>query len=53
MLVGFKDLSELHTAAVESDQPEMFHKVLETAMWRADREHDLSSSSSNSLGGGW
>src|SRR5215218_5911154 len=46
----FKDLSELHIAAVESAQPEMFHKVLEVAMWRADREHDLSSSSSNSLG---
>ena len=45
---GFKDLSELHIAAVESDQPEMFHKVLEIAMWRA--EHELSSSSSNSLG---
>src|SRR5215211_5056412 len=50
MPVGFKDLSELHVAAVESDQPEMFHKVLEAAMWRA--EHDLSSSSSNSLGVG-
>jgi KaiC/GvpD/RAD55 family RecA-like ATPase len=47
---GFKDLSELHIAAVESGQPEMFHKVLERAMWRADREHELSSSSSNSLG---
>src|SRR5829696_1521852 len=46
---GFKDLSELHIASVESAQPEMFHKVLEAAMWRADREHDLSSSS-NSLG---
>src|SRR5687768_6674978 len=45
---GFKDLSELHIASVESGQPEMFHKVLEVAMWRA--EHDLSSSSSNSLG---
>jgi RecA-family ATPase len=50
MPVGFKDLSELHIAAVESDQPEIFHKVLEAAMWRADREHALSSSSSNSLG---
>src|SRR5215207_6135769 len=50
MPVGFKDLSELHIAAVESDQPEMFHKVLEAAMWRADREHELSSSSSNLLG---
>src|SRR5215211_3075571 len=49
MLAGFKDLSELHIAAVESGQPEMFHKVLEAAMWRADREHELSSSSSNSL----
>src|SRR5215213_597312 len=48
---GFKDLSELHIASVESAQPEMFHKVLEAAMWRADREHELSSSSSNSLGG--
>src|SRR5215208_6962063 len=47
---GFKDLSELHIASVESGQPEMFHKVLEAAMWRADREHELSSSSSNSLG---
>src|SRR5215218_7189080 len=47
---GFKDLSELHIAAVESGQPEIFHKVLEAAMWRADREHNLSSSSSNSLG---
>src|SRR5829696_4273389 len=47
---GFKDLSELHIAAVESAQPEVFHKVLEAAMWRADREHDLSSSSSKSLG---
>ena len=46
---GFKDLSELHIASVESAQPEMFHKVLEAAMWRADREHELSSSSSNSL----
>src|SRR5215218_4764845 len=45
---SFKDLSELHIAAVESGQPEMFHKVLEAAMWRA--EHDLSSSSSNPLG---
>jgi DNA polymerase-1 len=45
---GFKDLSELHVAAVESGQPEMFHKVLEVAMWRA--EHERSSSSSNSLG---
>jgi DNA polymerase I len=44
---GFKDLSELHIAALESGQPEMFHKVLEVAMWRA--EHELSSSSSNSL----
>jgi DNA polymerase-1 len=50
MPVDFKDLSELHIAAVESDQPEIFHKVLEAAMWRADREHELSSSSSNSLG---
>src|SRR5215211_6890545 len=47
---GFKDLSELHIASVESGHPEMFHKVLEAAMWRADREHELSSSSSNSLG---
>src|SRR3712207_1673610 len=47
---GFKDLSELHIASVESGQPEMFHKVLEAAMWKADREHDLSSSSSNFLG---
>src|SRR5215210_6248081 len=44
---GFKDLSELHIASVESGQPEMFHKVLEVAMWRA--EHHLSSSSSNPL----
>jgi DNA polymerase I len=50
MLGGFKDLSELHIAAVESTQPEMFDKVLEAAMWKADREHELSSSSSNSLG---
>jgi RecA-family ATPase len=50
MPVGFKDLSELHIAAVESDQPEMFHKVIEAAMRRADREHQLSSSSSNFLG---
>ena len=50
MPVGFKDLSDLHIDAVESGQPEMFHKVLEAAMWRADREHELSSSSSNSLG---
>src|SRR5918998_2894780 len=50
MPAGFKDLSELHIAAIESGQPEMFHKVLEVAMWRADREHDLSSSFSNSLG---
>jgi DNA polymerase I-like protein with 3'-5' exonuclease and polymerase domains/KaiC/GvpD/RAD55 family RecA-like ATPase len=47
---GFKDLSELHIASVESGQPEMFHKVLEVAMWRADREYELSSSSSTSLG---
>jgi DNA polymerase I len=47
---GFKDLSELHIAAVESSQPEMFHKVLEAAMWKADREHNLSSSSPHSLG---
>src|SRR5215217_5374482 len=47
---GFKDLSELHIASVESGQLEMFHKVLDVAMWRADREHDLSSSSSNPLG---
>ena len=33
---GFKDLSELHIASVESGQPEMFHKVLEAAMWRAE-----------------
>src|SRR5215204_7075435 len=46
---GFKDLSELHIAAVQSGQPEMFHKVLEAAMWKADRGHDLASSS-NSLG---
>src|SRR5215203_7331783 len=50
MPMGFKDLSELHTAAVRSDQPEMFHTVLEAAMWRADREYELASSSSlNSL----
>src|SRR5215217_918239 len=49
MPVGFKDLSELHIASLESDQPKMFHKVIEAAMWRADREHQLSSSS-NSLG---
>ena len=48
MPAGFKDLSELHIASIESAQPEMFHKVIEAAMWRA--EHDLSSSSSNSLG---
>jgi AAA domain len=36
---GFKDLSELHNASVESGQPEMFHKVLEAAMWKAEREH--------------
>jgi DNA polymerase-1 len=47
---GFKDLSELYIASVESGQPEMFHKVLEAAMWRTDREHALSSSSSNPLG---
>ena len=47
---GFKDLSELHVATIESGRPEMFRKVLESAMWRADREHELSSSSSNSLG---
>src|SRR5215211_2191797 len=47
---GFKDLSELHIASVESGHPEMFNKVLEVAMWRADREHELSSSSSNPLG---
>src|SRR5215204_5529672 len=52
MLGGFKDLSELHNASVKSAQPEIFHKVLEVAMWRADREYDLSSSSSNSLGVG-
>src|SRR5215203_5245108 len=50
MPAGFKDLSELHIASIESAQPEMFHKVIEAAMWRADREHNLSSSSSNSLG---
>jgi DNA polymerase-1 len=50
MPAGFKDLSELHIASVESAQPEMFHKVIEAAMWRADREHELSSSSPNSLG---
>jgi hypothetical protein len=49
---GFKDLSELHLASVESAQPEMFHKVLEVAMWRVDRAHELSSSSSNPLGVG-
>jgi KaiC/GvpD/RAD55 family RecA-like ATPase len=49
---GFKDLSELHIASVESAQPQMFHKVLEVAMWRADRAHELSSSSSNPLGVG-
>src|SRR5215203_5324982 len=49
---GFKDLSELHIASIESGQPEMFHKVLEAAMWRAEREHEFSSSSSNSLGVG-
>src|SRR5215218_6862366 len=49
---GFKDLSELHSASVESGKPEMLNKVLEVAMWRADREHELSSSSSsNSLRG--
>jgi RecA-family ATPase len=47
---GFKDLSALHIAAVESGQPEMFDKVLEAAMWRADREHNLSTSSSKTLG---
>src|SRR5215211_2123962 len=50
MPAGFKDLSELHIASIESAQPEMFHKVIEAAMWSADREHNLSSSSSNSLG---
>jgi RecA-family ATPase len=45
---GFKDLSELHVASVESGQPEMFYKVLEVAMWRAEQQ--LSSSSSNFLG---
>jgi hypothetical protein len=50
MPVRFKDLSKLHNASVESAQPEMFHKVLEVAMWRADMEHELSSSSPNSLG---
>jgi KaiC/GvpD/RAD55 family RecA-like ATPase len=44
---GFKDLSDLHSASVESGQPEMFHKVLDAAVWRA--EYELSSSSSNSL----
>src|SRR5215207_1270740 len=37
---GFKDLSELHNASLESDQPEMFHKLLEAAMWKAEREHE-------------
>ena len=37
---GFKDLSELHIASVEDGRPEMFRKVLEAAMWRAEREHE-------------
>jgi DNA polymerase I len=32
---GFKDLSELHIAAVDSGQPEMFETVLKAAMFEA------------------
>jgi hypothetical protein len=37
MPAGFKDLSELHIASVESAQPEMFHKVIEVALLGQER----------------
>jgi hypothetical protein len=36
---GFKDLSELHILATESDQPDMFDKVLDAAIWQAEHNH--------------
>jgi DNA polymerase-1 len=38
---GFKDLSELHIAAEDSGQPDMFNKVLEAAIWQAEQKHHL------------
>jgi len=42
-----KDFSELHILAEESGQPEMFEKVLETMIWKADRQYERRVSSSS------
>src|SRR3712207_4957193 len=42
----FKDFSNLHLLAEESGQPEMFDKILDTLMWKADREYERGVSSS-------
>ena len=35
----FKDVSDLHRLAVETDQPEMLKKVLDTLVWEAELEY--------------
>jgi AAA domain len=35
----FKDISDLHRLAIETDQPEMLKKVLDTLVWQAELEY--------------
>jgi DNA polymerase-1 len=46
---GYKDLSELWIAAVDSGQPEMFDNVLETAIWQAEQHHQGFSSTDDPM----
>jgi len=41
-----KDFSELHILAEESGQPEMFEKIIDTMIWKADCEYERRVSSS-------
>src|SRR5215212_5053839 len=43
----FEDFSELHILADESGQPEMFEKILDTMIWKADRQYERRVSSSS------
>ena len=43
----FKDFSQLHILAEESGPAEMFEKILDTMIWKADREYERRVSSSS------
>jgi hypothetical protein len=49
---GFKDLSELWIAAADSGQPEMFDRVLETAIWQSEQHHQRFMSPDDPIHGG-